>query len=498
MNDRWRCVRCDHEFEEARGEKPIECPGCGKSNNKTNFEALSGPYRFFDEQNEKFIPKWLADHLIEINDYMVHPTTDQMYVYDFEDGIYIDEGQKVAEVIAREKLDLTASTHKVNETVEQIRRTRSVMVEEKEINEPLAKIVLGNGVLDIAERELEPYNPKYKHLVKIPVKYDPDCECPKIIEFISQVVDEDNIPVIQEMFGYCLLRDYPFAKAFMMLGSGANGKSTLLNLLTIFLGEGNIATPSLQDLLRDRFSKIELYGKLANIHSDLSSSSLYNLGVFKMLTGGDKVRGQIKYVQRTLSFVNTAKLVYACNRLPMIEEMDDAFLRRWIIIDFPNTFREGEDADPHILDKITSPGQLSGLLNWALDGLDRVLMKGGFTMTKSRDDIEKQWLRMSDSLQAFLKECVKVSAGDWVEKDELYETYAKYCLRYNLDMKDVGMMTRKMKTFFPQARLSQKRVAGARPRVWNNIRVEDDWIIDNGEEELDIEVENVTGLNEYS
>ena len=504
MQDRWRDIRCGHEFSLARGKRPLECPGCHKLRTKTVLEALSGPFRFFDDQQEKFVPKILADELLGMNDYMVHPVTDELYVFDPETGIYIDDGRRVAEVIAREELDTMASTRRVSEVIDQMRRTREIMVDEDEINMPREYIVVDNGVLNIETRELMPWDPKIKHIVSVPVKYDPDCRCPKVEEFVGQVVEPDNVPVIQEMFGYCLLREYPFAKAFMMLGGGANGKSTLLNLLTLFLGGGNVATPSLQDLLRNRFAKVELYGKLANIHSDLSSAALYNLGTFKMLTGGDTIRGEMKFVQRTLSFKNCAKLVYSCNKLPLIEEIDEAFLRRWIVIDFPNTFREGEGADPNVLDKMTTPGQMSGLLNWALDGLERLRERGSFTMTKSREDIEMQWLRMSDSIQAFLKEEVEFRSGDFVEKEILYEVYGEYCQDHNLDMADTGMMTRKMRTAFPQARLTQKRVAGKRPRVWSNIRLKNRFSVgdqvddyDTVEEEDDYLYGPVRTLSEY-
>jgi len=187
------------------------------------------------------------------------------------------------------------------------------------------------------------------------------------------------VPKEIEMFGYCLYKDYPFAKAFMLIGSGANGKSTLMKLLEKFLGEDNIATPSLQDLLRDKFAKVELFGKLANIHADLSSEKLENTGTFKMLTGGDTVYGQKKF-KDPIKFKNHAKLIYSANELPRTDDRTDAFFRRWIVIDFPNQFTSNDEfTNPDLPYSIIDEEEMSGLLNWALDGLERILDQGGFS-----------------------------------------------------------------------------------------------------------------------
>jgi putative DNA primase/helicase len=72
-----------------------------------------------------------------------------------------------------------------------------------------------------------------------------------------------------------------------------------------------------------------------------------------------------------------------------------AFFRRWIIIVFPNEFKPGEGADPHILEKLTTEREFSGLLNKVLDALKRLLEKGQFSHSKTTEEIREDYIRKS-------------------------------------------------------------------------------------------------------
>ena len=174
-------------------------------------------------------------------------------------------------------------------------------------------------------------------LKKIPIKYNPNADCPKIKEFINQIMREEDVVVLQELAGYCLWKDYPIQKAFALVGEGSNGKSTFLRLLTKLLGKENVSSISLQDLVNNRFAVANLYGKLANIFADLPPEILKDTAKFKMLTGGDIITAEKKF-KNPFKFYNYAKLIFSCNRLPVTYDDTTAFFRRWVIINFPNTF----------------------------------------------------------------------------------------------------------------------------------------------------------------
>lgn len=273
------------------------------------------------------------------------------------------------------------------------------------------------------------------------------------------------------MVGYCLLRRYPFAVAFMLLGPGSNGKSTELNLIEALLGEENVATPALHDLLYNRFSKAELFQKLANIHSDIPSTKLKYTGTFKMLTGQDTLYMERKNKDPFYA-KNYAKLIYSANELPQTEDLTLAFFRRWILFKFPNSFPENDPkTDPHILEKLTTQGELSGFLNWALKGLHRLLKQGHFTRTRPMEAIENEWIMKTDSLRAFVNERVKVEQGAFTTKADFYEKYKNFCAEHEIETVTMQTVGRRLPSIIPQTGEIHPRVGKKQQKAWKDILI---------------------------
>jgi len=381
-------------------------------------------YYFIDG---KFVPKILADDIMK--DYIFKTMSDTEDVYVYNNGVYTNDGINVIKRECEVRLGGDVSTHRVNEVIGHIQR--STYVERNEFDSDVFVLVLNNGLLNINGGEMTAHTPEYLSTIRLPVDYNPDADCPKIKKFFSEIVKEDDVPVLEELIGYCLFKGYPIHKAFMLVGEGANGKSTFLNLLRTFLGGENVVSVALQDLDRNRFASGALHGKLANIYPDLSPNALYATGKFKMLTGGDLIGAEKKF-GGMFTFENYAKLIFSANRIPMVDKDDSmAFFRRWLIINFPNTFN-GATANKNLLDKLTTPEELSGLLNLAIKGLKRLMDNGGFSDDRSVAQIREQYIRMSDSVHAFVLDKIEVSPEDFVEKKELYGAYCEYCRNENL------------------------------------------------------------------
>jgi putative DNA primase/helicase len=428
-------------------------------------DEARGSLPYFTDEGA-FIPYAMAKEILAKNHYVTHTITKEMYVY--IDGIYRPEGEVKIEQVVQDKLKDQVKTRHVNEVIDCIKR--ETYQPPKKFENPDNQIAVKNGLLDVKKQELHPFTPEKIHIIQVPVKYSPDAKCPKIIHFFKQVNHLEDIPVVQEMFGYCLYKDYPVAKAFMLLGGGENGKSTSTNLLEAFLGKTNIATPSLQNLLDNRFASIELYNKLANIHADLSPAPLQNTGVFKMLTGRDLMWADKKHVD-PFQFVNYAKLIYSANELPKTDDRTKAFFRRWIIIEYPNEFPEDSpDTDPHILEKLTTEEELSGLLNWALQGLRRVLENGRFSTTEPMKEIEKKWIIQTDSLRAFCNIALEKQPESYIVKKDLWETaYQDFCERYDIYSVKQGNMTKRLPTILPYVKQVRVRKIEGLPRCWKDV-----------------------------
>jgi putative DNA primase/helicase len=148
--------------------------------------------------------------------------------------------------------------------------------------------------------------------------------------------------------------------------------------------------------LNRHFSVADLYGKLANLADDLTNEALKNTGKMKMFTGESQMLGERKF-KNPFYFTNTAKILCACNEVPKTPDDTDAFFRRIVMFSFPNQFREDDPkTDPNLAEKLTTPEELSGIFNWAIEGLDRLLKNGRFSRSKTIEQTRELYLRASD------------------------------------------------------------------------------------------------------
>jgi len=135
-------------------------------------------------------------------------------------------------------------------------------------------IQLANGILDVTSGDLMPPTPDYLSPARLPIHHDSAAKCPAIDKALSDTLDPELRESFLELAGYLATADNSLQKAIMFLGSGANGKSVLLRLIRAYLGPSNVSNVALHRLDEDRFAAAELYGKHANIFSDLDAGAL--------------------------------------------------------------------------------------------------------------------------------------------------------------------------------------------------------------------------------
>lgn len=133
------------------------------------------------------------------------------------------------------------------------------------------------------------HSPDFMSTIQIPVKYEISnssfanffewigdniigCPCPAIMEFMHEVMSDDDVETVLDMIAYCLWRGFPFHRYMLFNGSGRNGKGVMLEIIRRFLGIRNVSGESLHQILNNRFSVARLFGKMANIDADKSKS----------------------------------------------------------------------------------------------------------------------------------------------------------------------------------------------------------------------------------
>ena len=357
---------------------------------------------------------------------------DEIYVY--INGVYEVYGRDAIRIEVEKQLDNLCTSHYVREIILII--SRKTLTERNSMGcKEVSLICLDNGVLNLKTMKLMPHDPKYRFMSKIPIYYDKSARCPKIEKFIYDIVYEEDADTMQEWIGYMLYRSYFLKRGVICVGMGDTGKTTLLNLIGKFIGEKNISGVSLQKLSSDKFAAAHLYNKHANIYDDLSTSDITDVGAFKIATGGGYIQGEYKFGDQ-FQFKNHSKLTFATNKIPSTKINDDdmAYYRRWIVFRFDNVFDDkNKDTNKDLIHNLTSGKELSGLLNWALKGLRRLLKNKKFSYNKDIEEVKRLIHINSDDLAKFAEECMyRGSEEDWMSKDELYEHYKEYMALNNL------------------------------------------------------------------
>lgn len=340
----------------------------------------------------------------------------------YENGVYKQGKEMYLKQKIQELLGFEANNQRVAEVMGQIERSKVEKLDAFNLT-PLLNVK--NGLLDIATGELLDHSPKILTTIQLPIEHNPAADCPNIKKFFNEVVRSDTVPILEEWFGYCLFPSTEYEKAIMKLGTGANGKSVLINLFECFIGEENICHHDLQDFDKNRFATASLFGKLANTSADLPASALKDTGIFKKLVTGDYLQAENKG-EKSFTFKPFARLMYSANELPISYDLSDGFFRRWIIINFPFSFI-GENADPNLIKKITTSEELSGLLNLALQGRKRLVSQGGFTTNNDTKNALNEYKRANDKVLQFIEEECVISVTAKVSKTELYRAYNEWC-----------------------------------------------------------------------
>ncbi|AUV80261.1 hypothetical protein C2R22_00110 [Salinigranum rubrum] len=355
-----------------------------------------------------------------------------LFAYDPDTGTWRQTGDDDLRTVGREALGEAYTSGVGRELGEQVRTTNgdgqpAGQVHIDAFGAPEGTVPVANGLLDVDSRDLRPLEPRDYALTTLPVVYDPDTECPAFEEFLSDVcprqVDRQKL---QEYVGYTLLHwGLPYHKALFLAGPQASGKSTFLDVVHALLGEDPTCSLAPQEITEERFAGYDLWGAWANIRSDIPSGLIENTGKFKELVAGDAIKVEKKH-QDPIMIRPAAKHLFAANTLPSAEIDDDAFFRRILLVSFPKTVPRNE-RDPRLLDRLTD--ELPGVLNWALDGLDRLREQDHFTADLPPAETQGKWRSWGRSIDRFKERCLDddAEATASVPKGDAYDAYRTFC-----------------------------------------------------------------------
>jgi putative DNA primase/helicase len=366
-------------------------------------------------------------------------------VYVYKDGVYVD-GANILRYELRELLEELCTTYYTKEIIEAMKDRTSMR--RSEFKADVNLLNLNNGIFDIKTRKLLPHEPQYLFFTKLPVDYKEGADCPNTKKFLSDTLEDEAIPIIQEWLGFGLYRSYFIKKASIYVGEADTGKTTLIKLFKALFGLTNVSGVSLQKISSDKFATAYFHNKHINIYDDLQYKDIKDNGNFKMITGGDSIPGEYKFGNQFL-FENYAKLMFACNKIPDVKDAnDDAYFDRWIVVRFNNVVDKTQ-IDPFLVEKLTTPDELSGLLNFALEGLGRLLQNKRFSYEKDADEIKAEMQRSGSPIASFAYDCLMEVVKEWTTKEQAYAAYAQYARSHKLPILTMQKVGRDLPKYAP-------------------------------------------------
>ena len=397
---------CDHCFD--------DCPDC--------LEGCCGEECCQSHRADTSDPAWTPMMYMTYMGYDFATRANSLFMYDPELGRYAPGERSLRQCLVSGLLDQWTPA-KANMAV----RWAADNAPELWDAPPLDRINVLNGILDVSSGKLEPHSPDFLSPVQINAAWQPGVECPHIDRFVSRVFPDDAGELFYQLAGLYALPDTRQQKAVLLLGSGSDGKSVALALLQEFLGARNISAIPLHEFAENPYAAAELRGKLLNLCADLPDRPLRDATLFKRVVDGrlSTIHARRRY-GKPFAFRPFARLIFSANRVPESADASYGYLRRWLVIPFDAQIAE-DDQDPFLLEKLTAPDELSGLLNHAVAAYRHMINRGRLTESDSMKTAKTQFSSLSDPTRLFLDECVQPSPDDHILRSDLYRAYKKWC-----------------------------------------------------------------------
>lgn len=419
--------------------------------------ALAASQGLIDEkvlEQSEINPVILAKDIMEDYAFATDKDTNELYYWIEQEGIYSNQTEQLIKREIAKRLDENFKARYYTEINEFITATAPLVQMNGQNPEMLA---VKNGLLNVFTRQKTDFYPNIYITSKLDWDYKTDVKAQRFLKFLDDVLpNKIQQKQIQQLIGHCLYRKIITETCLVLLGKGANGKSIFLTVIKTFLGAKNVSSHSIQQLCYDKFTLAEIIGKLANICTDLPHKELMNTGTYKALVSGDSVPIYIKHVQKSRTVDPYTKYLYSANHLPAVqtEEESLAWYRRFIFADFNKTFT-GKTMIPRqiLLAMLTTPEEMTGILNWALDGLSELHKNGEVSNKPNPEEIRKEYRKRSSTTLHYFDAQVQItnSEADWIFTDDWFRDYVTFCHDNDLTPKSKFQFLQDIEAHLPGA-----------------------------------------------
>lgn len=288
-----------------------------------------------------------------------------------------------------------------------------------------------NGTLDLSTGVLRPHDPSDRLRGQCPTRYVPDAGATRWARFLEEVFpgQPDVVDYLQLILGASLIGTPVLHILPVFVGSGRNGKGTLIRALTGSLGRDYMAACDNSLLISSKFEGhltkvMALKGRRVVTASETESGDSFATAALKRYTGGDELSARgMREDQQT--FMPSHSMILQTNHLPRVDVEDEALWARLRLIRFAVSFMDNPDTG---LDR-TLASEAEGILSWLVEGCRRFIALGQ-SEGRVPDTITgatTTWRVEDDQFGSFAAEELRLDPKGVVNRSDLQEHYRKWC-----------------------------------------------------------------------
>jgi putative DNA primase/helicase len=333
-------------------------------------------------------------------------------------------------------------------------------------------VSLANGLLDVEGRRLLPHTPLFFNQTSVPFAYQAEAPAPvRWLQFLQELWpnEADAIKLLGEWFGYVISGRLDLQKIFLNVGPTRGGKGVIGRILTALIGRRNVAGPTLNSLCGE-FGLAPLIGKPLAVISDARFAGTDSSTVIERLlsiSGEDTLTVNRKYRDQWTGKL-PCRLHVISNELPKLGDASTAIVGRILLLLTTRSWlgKEDHDLEPAL------QAEMTGVLNWSLQGLARLTKNGGrFTRLPSADEAITAMRDLASPVAAFVRERCWIDAAREITVEELYVAYRSWCDDNGHAKATKQNFGRDLRAAVPSVRVTRPREEGDRPRVYTGINL---------------------------
>ncbi|MAT51067.1 MAG: hypothetical protein CMK32_07780 [Porticoccaceae bacterium] len=331
-----------------------------------------------------------------------------------------------------------------------------------------------NGLLDIKNRRLIANTPNFFDIGRSSCTFVPEAKCSFWVDWLAEVFEDDSesIELLQEWMGYLISGKTHLQKMLFMGGAPRAGKGTIGQIMQKVVGYSRSCTPNLQSLAHPFGLEPLMHSRFA-FFGDVRPNSIQNSAeiVQTLLgwVGGDNFNINRKFRSTINGYRPKARFALAFNNIPNLREESSALVSRIVYLNF--TISRTGTEDRELQRKISA--ELSGILNWSLDGLERLLKRGDFVNPKRSQHAMDLIADTGCPIKRFLEDCCEFDRRYKAPKEGLYDLYHAWAMA-NGDAKPLNRVHFARHLYAVRPSLTEGRhvdpVTGKRDRFYLGIK----------------------------